>query len=940
MGSCFSNLSRKRSDPEREPLLPKPVSPPPRARKSLLDRAVDIAAALQSGKLPSQNQLNLILRSIANSDILQCEAQLTSGPGPLSENGRRVLGDAREVVESLLQVGMEKNVDNKFQDMIYQCSQISGPPVRVEADAAIKAGQEGLAQIHAEAPTSDEITADTAKTINALKDVFRLLLTSAAFRLLLSDVFASARELLGQVAADVSDAALQVQVAAEGIERAANVEDGSIGILAGRVEEAVSGAVREMEQSSNETVVQESTRDIVVARFQELIVRAHKDPRTLSALRTLLHITRKYAGKLSRTANIVADAHIASTNDANGPAISVIPQDEVSQALQDLKILLERLAGGHSLDALLVSLSATANSLAENASPDSVSSQDVDLRQYLTSLDHFLDLALAPTPPTQPLYATSRAGTRALENLYDGGHILFVSSSASTSFSTSPRTPNTTWALHLRELLDSCDTYTSALSHDHSTMRLVRSLSKFHDDVAELIAMSFGFRAPNKLRIGAWKQEFIQDVFGWVLPRLMKLVGHISVPMPRVEYQSGSVEAALDALPLAGEEGPGVELDMSPDYILLRSWNELRVDMGASSPSGNLLLNPETDAPEARTSSSSRVQIHVDGVRFAVRDLGYFFRYKGRVLGYSDQGLLGVDVGLPSGKQRRSMLSRPSRKLRGLAVDIDLSLASMPGTPLVTVEDVRTSLPALHINVSRSKHYILNKLLIQPLAVPVAARVVRGVVEEQVRTALEWVICTFEVVQEEARRVRAERGEDGGEEGEFELGDWWDALLVKGPEIFGTGRSNEADGDGELDVETLTSTKATMKGIVHTTTTIPRSDAEDQVTEASASSSSPSSPLPPVQGQTETSIAVGGGAMLFPDKAGAYAGDDSSDPPVVDEVLEGVRGAVGNVEDVVESGVESAVRMRGEMEQAEERHEERMEVEGRRVGWRSRAFDF
>lgn len=109
MGICSSCFRRKKTSPEREPLLPKiaPLQAPP--TPSHLEKAVDIIAAFQSGKLPSQSQLNSILRSLANSKLLQCEVQLGSGRGPLSANGRRVLVYVREVVEAALQVGMEKN---------------------------------------------------------------------------------------------------------------------------------------------------------------------------------------------------------------------------------------------------------------------------------------------------------------------------------------------------------------------------------------------------------------------------------------------------------------------------------------------------------------------------------------------------------------------------------------------------------------------------------------------------------------------------------------------------------------------------------------------------------------------------------------------------------------------------------------------------------------
>ena len=117
MGSCLSCLPqfRKKSS-ERKPLLPCHYNhddaipnqgyPPP---KPLIYKLADVLGAVQKGKLPSQDQLNIILQSILRSDLLRDEAQVAPGYASLSRNGRRVLKDTREIIEAILQIGMEKN---------------------------------------------------------------------------------------------------------------------------------------------------------------------------------------------------------------------------------------------------------------------------------------------------------------------------------------------------------------------------------------------------------------------------------------------------------------------------------------------------------------------------------------------------------------------------------------------------------------------------------------------------------------------------------------------------------------------------------------------------------------------------------------------------------------------------------------------------------------
>ncbi|KAF8067868.1 hypothetical protein FPV67DRAFT_1493936 [Lyophyllum atratum] len=910
MGSCLSCFRGEIESTEREPLLPKAAPPPPPPRTPL-DKAVDILAASQSGKLPSQDQLNAILRSILGSSLLQCSGQGVLGAGPLSENGRRVVNDIRDLFDSILQLGMEKNMDNRFQDLLYQCSQIEGAPIRVEADIAIEAGQEGLAQLHAQAPTHNELMHDTTKLITSLKVIGQLLLTSAAFRLLLCDMFSSARELVSQVAADIGNVALQVQVAAEGVERATSIGGESLTILTDKVGEAVGTVFEGLDEARRPSVlVQDTTKDTFILRVQSFMVRAHQDPRTLDALRSLLYITRKYAGKFSRSADIISETQKSSTTGTDGtPAMTLTPKSETSQALEDFKTLLERLASGHSLDTFLCCLGDTVSSIAEQPSAEADPKEwgDLDLQQYLNSVDHWLCRALSPTLPSEPLYASSRAGTRALENLYDGGHILFLSSSSSS--------PASTWTTHLHSLLDAYDAYTTALTHDRSTMRLVKALSNTHADLSDFGALALGLGTYTGRRAKVVRDEALRDLVGWVIPRVAGVVGRIGVPMPRVEYKSERIEAALDALRMGPGEVGGVDLDLVPDGVVVRTYNEVSIDM-----------DPRNVLDPSRTSTSSRVQVHVEGIRLGVKDLG---------------GLLSVDIG--SSEHRPS-----SQSPQGLSLDIDIALDTAPSPDdlddtkplpkaLFEIIDVRANLPSVRFKIDKSRHWVLNKLLVQPLAGPIVTRVVRGVLEARIRACLEGLAVGLAGVREEAWRTcsgarRVEDAEDGfdevgHEEEEPTVSDYWKALLKKGPNIFGFGLESE-EREGPVEVKTHTSTTATLKGVVHTTTTTTTLPASDSGILSSSEE----------QLETETSVAIGAGPMLVSEQAGPAGGEENKES-VVDRVMQEVEDTVVDLDDSVGSTVDRAVQLRGDVERAEERREERKELERSRDGWRSRAFD-
>ena len=119
MGFCFSCCRRRRrsTEDDREPLLsPHPAAEAPAG--SYTDEAADILAALRVGKLPSQEQTNTALRQMLRLDVLYVNGGDSKSArvlgraqqyGPLSERGKTVINDIREIIEAIVQFGMEKN---------------------------------------------------------------------------------------------------------------------------------------------------------------------------------------------------------------------------------------------------------------------------------------------------------------------------------------------------------------------------------------------------------------------------------------------------------------------------------------------------------------------------------------------------------------------------------------------------------------------------------------------------------------------------------------------------------------------------------------------------------------------------------------------------------------------------------------------------------------
>jgi hypothetical protein len=180
---CFGRSKSRDSEPaEREPLLPihtnargSKLDAPPDTRgseRSVVDKIVDVLTALENGKVPSQDQLSGFLQVLLKSRLLEEErGKVVPGNGPTSKQGRKVLRDARALIQALLQFGMEKNgtydidilqnlyvkitfwtiapentADDKLQELYFQVAQVESPsPIQGNTKSAVyTAGQTAL----------------------------------------------------------------------------------------------------------------------------------------------------------------------------------------------------------------------------------------------------------------------------------------------------------------------------------------------------------------------------------------------------------------------------------------------------------------------------------------------------------------------------------------------------------------------------------------------------------------------------------------------------------------------------------------------------------------------------------------------------------------------------------------------------------------------------
>lgn len=82
-----------------------------------MDKAASVVAAFEAGKQPSQTQINAWIDYLLQSQLIQVEK--TESGGELSENGRRLAGDARNVLDAYKAYASSKNSASSFRSPFF-----------------------------------------------------------------------------------------------------------------------------------------------------------------------------------------------------------------------------------------------------------------------------------------------------------------------------------------------------------------------------------------------------------------------------------------------------------------------------------------------------------------------------------------------------------------------------------------------------------------------------------------------------------------------------------------------------------------------------------------------------------------------------------------------------------------------------------------------------
>ncbi|KAJ7597753.1 hypothetical protein C8J56DRAFT_327660 [Mycena floridula] len=875
---------------------------------SLLQNAADVAAALNSGKLPSQAQIDSFARGFLKADLLKFPA------GQLSQQASNVILRARSVLELLLILGLEKNPDDKLQDLFFSIAQMDSTDLALDLDGITLQEPDALAEIKQEAPTPAEVKNDIAVLIVSTRSILSLLFTSVAFRAFLSSLvfllrqgIASAAVTVGELAQQVEDAAGSVEQVATAVEKASEeiqeaaqtdiVADAAALDLDSMKAKAADVAHEVVEQLDTdvhaenppvERILQPSTDfeeagdrvDLVVTQFQQVLSEARNDPRCIESLHRVIFLLRKYANKVeSASQSLVSSTEPDSTAEPFVKIDSSILSDDVLEVLGDSKTVLERFARGSSLDPAITTFQDIIFKPAVNT--QETAPPDIPWTSYLSQIQTIISRSRSDAA-----YSGSVECRRDLVTAVERGKELYKSG---IPLSFDPR---------VKELFTHFSNFIHALQIDATTNRFFTAAHALGSAVSDYISLVLPSK-PNTSGISALGETFWKDLRVYIIPKVLNAVVKtlwrgpgVPIPLPRVEFVDPKVSVALDGRLAIGststlppsssccscfsstaEDTTPVKSDPSmtdwllPSSIRISRWSEVKIDL--------LRNNSPVASSSSAISTSNTVQVHVDDVfaapvsqkrRISLHGLLYHLDYKG-LIGYKDEGVLDLDLDFDK--------DGPGA---GLDVEFEINTGdnAQEKDPF-TVRSVNLNLPdtvKFRPSIPSSKHWIFNNVLVLP--------VINLAVKSQVQRMLETYIS--DSLQSFAKVVS-----DVTSEGESS---WWHKVQ----QVVSRLTHRE-----EVPPESTTETTLSLGGI--------------QFHKQSAD-------------QDESAVAVGFAPQLV----------SLPQPSLTRQVDIGVERVADSVQRGTETTREAAADIGDEVAAASERFHHRQVVEEHRQGWRSDAF--
>ncbi|KAI0701974.1 hypothetical protein BC835DRAFT_1322062 [Cytidiella melzeri] len=719
-----------------------------------MDKASSIIAALDAGKIPSQEQISQWIDWFLNSQLSQVEPSPEAGE--LSQQGKLLVGDVRDLLTAYKVAGEHKNGDNLIQKAFWHLSQadISNTSTNVSAGDA-----------------PNQASKDAAAVARAIRTVLSVILSTLGsegenifhdFASFMRLALADAAEYISKSAGSAAQSLRDVD---EDVEKG---ERNEIGLKNVPEEQKFKNkGAQEQWETTMDTVkvagsktinagqvaadtansVSERTSQRLSDAFNQVCDNAQDNEEYRDSVSTIFSVVRKWLHKSLDTAGDVnTDTSLESFID------DPTPEQHLIKAVRGAREFFERQADGKSLNDFFAALRVCGVDI----------QQDDKLREWTDDvLDHVQKCL------DEKGYVRSGESQEKRKQLSERWDKMM-----------DPQDPagdeGRKWQEDVGRLKAQWSEFDQALQAGKDLSRVRKAQSKLASDLEDAFLSAAG-KAADKAADTALDQPvwMWQDVFNAYLPRVLGLIKDI--PIPRIEYKDSDVEFVLEDIDIS-------TFAVLPGHAYIRNITDIDIQAPSSGP--------------AQTTVGSLTRIYAQGVQLALREVSFYFNQKNASIGPSEfSGILELTLP-PQG------------------IDIDVVVRMIPNSPQGLQErekkkgfwevqrvEVKVS-DEMTLTIKESNHQVIASVL-KPVITSRFRATLQTVLAENVRSTLESLDSVFWDVGN-----RAEVFEDAGlGRGASLVAGWWsemgklsrgDSGLLKGWKATGTGLIKD-DGNARSD---------------------------------------------------------------------------------------------------------------------------------------------
>lgn len=550
-----------------------------------MDKLASIIAAVEAGKLPTQSQITDCTDYTLTHLITPLEEDDSF---KLSEYGSILAQDLREVLLAYKNLGLNKNYDNLVQETLWHLEECNLSEVRVE----LVSSEETTADLDAFRASIRtlirilwaNISGEGTNLLNDFASFSRIAL--ADFAEIVESQAAHAKESLREFDTQVQQGErdnLGRRKRTQGEIEQEEAEDAKVKFekTMDTVKESgskVIGTAQSVQETAKETSERAATR--LREAYFRMIERAQSDAEYKRALSTLFSTASKWVNKAVDTAADLDQATKLETF-VDDPT----EEKHLHQAMYNLRVLIERLASGKSLDNFFANFRECALDV----------KQDEDITSWFNDFFAYVRKCLE-----EPKYAHTDEASKIYDVLRKRWKDLLNEDSDTAR----------KWRDDVTNLRNEMRALQQAICKDSDIIHVRRAQEKWHSDLERIGAAAGKVGVQFALEQGSW---FWQDVFNVYAPRLLRAAKNI--PIPRTEYVDPEVDFVLESLDISS-------LNLLPGHVYLRNITDIDV----TAPAGE----------STHTAWGTLTHIRMQALELRLKEVSFYYKDKVATVGPSE----------------------------------------------------------------------------------------------------------------------------------------------------------------------------------------------------------------------------------------------------------------------------------------------------------------